>query len=106
MKWAKLDEHGLLLAVENERDDDWPHWAGPFDELDNAPGRYVWDGTAFVPVPGFGAKPGGKVPSPQVALYAFLKSEQRQGRVIPPETLRWMEFFKSTVDLLVRDKES
>jgi hypothetical protein len=97
MKYARLSEDGLLLAVEDTRDDDWPHWAGPFDEIDNAPGRFVWDGETFMPVLA-GMKQIGAVPSAEGALFHFLKAQQRAGARIPPATLKWMEFHAATMD--------
>lgn len=103
MKWAKLDDSGLLLTIEDAQDEAWPHWAGPFDEIDNAPGRYVWDGAKFEPIGAGTLKASGPAPSPEGALYAFLKSEQRQGRVIPPKTLKWLEFYRKSLDAQGRE---
>lgn len=95
---ARLDENDVYVGMEEVAeltDRHLPH----VTECDLPPGRYRWDGAAFVPLPKVTARKLTKEPDALRAIVKGFDSIRKSGIKLDAETDAWLDWQLGTVDL-------
>lgn len=96
---AHLDDAGVYLGVIEKHVEDRVERDVPVPaDCDLTPGRYRWNGKAFVPLSEREARVAGAGPSLEQALHDYLRARETAGDPLPPRTAQWLAQFGKTID--------
>lgn len=99
---AVLGAKGVLAGYERGLPDNYEAKAGEIavpDDCDLLPGKYLWNGTAFIPLPRSGSTDQAKEINVLRAIFrGFQAIEGRFPGTLPTETKDWLNQFAGSID--------